>query len=548
MLGSANNITMLTVDGNDEQNMIETFYTALQGCPFSFIQLAGAIPVPAMLQAMEANKCSYETTVIGAFETNEIIFNSLRNGKLQFSVSQQKYMEASMPVVMATLYLTTGQHFPVSSQSVGGEYLSGPILITKEELPDKRALTCAVDAFPVCPNDTAANGAVSTCPCINRRSITIAGITHGNNAFWDPVFAAMQQASHDFDINLHLVKLSLNLTEASIYPKMISQIREFCSPPYKFNGIFVSLPNKQVAAALPACIEAGIPVVVINAGANYAAALGVPFIGQAEFTAGEQAGKQLIAAGVKKGICLMSDGNITSLQDRCRGVQYAFEVGNNVEFLGAIVTPSTGPDFVRAVENAVGEQDAWSGVGAITCGTDQIPFILDVLDKHPLLTIGTFDTAPEVYSAMDEGKVLFGIDQNSYLQGYWPIPLLTWNLTTNQSLLNSILESGPQMYTSSPINAKLACQNVLFAVCPDGTFYDGYYSNSAGESYLSPGGIAGVVVASIALVAFVVFLFYKDYLNAAAEEADALVKASKRTKKRQVSFFDLEDSSHDGIN
>jgi len=106
--------------------------------------------------------------------------------------SAQNYLQASMPVVMATLYLTTGQRFTESSQSGGG-------VITTEVLPDNATLSCTTEGFPVCPNNTAADGATAVCPCINRRSVVIGGVT---GDFWDPVFAAMEQAGEDFNITL----------------------------------------------------------------------------------------------------------------------------------------------------------------------------------------------------------------------------------------------------------------------------------------------------------------------------------------------------------
>ena len=44
-----------------------------------------------------------------------------------------------------------------------------------------------------------------------------------------------------------------------------------------------------------------------------------------------------------------------------------------------------------------------------------------MLDK---VKFGTFDLSPEVLEAIDDGKMLFAIDQQQYLQGYLPIVLL----------------------------------------------------------------------------------------------------------------------------
>ena len=46
---------------------------------------------------------------------------------------------------------------------------------------------------------------------------------------------------------------------------------------------------------------------------------------------------------------------------------------------------------------------------------------IEMLDK---VKFGTFDLSPGVLEAIDEGKMLFAIDQQQFLQGYLPIQLL----------------------------------------------------------------------------------------------------------------------------
>jgi simple sugar transport system substrate-binding protein len=40
---------------------------------------------------------------------------------------------------------------------------------------------------------------------------------------------------------------------------------------------------------------------------------------------------------------------------------------------------------------------------------------------------GTFDLSPGVLEAIDQGRMMFAIDQQQYLQGYLPIQLLKLN-------------------------------------------------------------------------------------------------------------------------
>jgi simple sugar transport system substrate-binding protein len=50
---------------------------------------------------------------------------------------------------------------------------------------------------------------------------------------------------------------------------------------------------------------------------------------------------------------------------------------------------------------------------------------LDELDLLGKVKFGTFDLSPGVLEAIRDGKMLFAIDQQQFLQGYLPIELLT---------------------------------------------------------------------------------------------------------------------------
>jgi simple sugar transport system substrate-binding protein len=68
---------------------------------------------------------------------------------------------------------------------------------------------------------------------------------------------------------------------------------------------------------------------------------------------------------------------------------------------------------------------------------------LDVLDK---VKVATFDLSPSVLEAVRDGKMLFAIDQQPFLQGYVPVELL--NLYTKYGLmLPGNVSTGPGFVT-----------------------------------------------------------------------------------------------------
>jgi hypothetical protein len=102
-------------------------------------------------------------------------------------------------------------------------------------------------------------------------------------------------------------------------------------------------------------------------------------------------------------------------------------------------------------------------------GTALIPQALPIQKGHPSLKLGAFDVDTTLYEALKGKSVLFGIDQNSYLQGYLPIPLLAWYAQTGQILNNQFIESGPDFLEAAPSDAAIECRSSYYEVCAGAT-------------------------------------------------------------------------------
>ena len=92
--------------------------------------------------------------------------------------------------------------------------------------------------------------------------------------------------------------------------------------------------------------------------------------------------------------------------------------------------------------------------GVLTLGpTGAIPTLaaLEAGGQLGTIKLATFDLGPEVLEAIDQGNMLFAIDQAQFLQGYLPIVLLTKFLETGALPLGSVdrvMLTGPQLVTS----------------------------------------------------------------------------------------------------
>ena len=116
-----------------------------------------------------------------------------------------------------------------------------------------------------------------------------------------------------------------------------------------------------------------------------------------------------------------------------------------MEYMGSVYAPAENMIMYKTlVEEAVGEDGSWEGVGVYAAGEPQISNILNVQSYHEDLLIGCSDVTDELFQAIQEGKALFGIEQNAYLQGYLPVALLTWQAYTDQMLVNRLIETGAE--------------------------------------------------------------------------------------------------------
>lgn len=480
----------------------------LKGCPYDVIQLAGASPLSLLRDALAFNDCPADV-LIGAFDTNEEVYMSIQSSELAFTVSQQPHLQGAFALTVAVLYATTGQAVAQPSETSDGIYLAGPRLINRANLPVEALRVCESEAFPVCNSTLDPNGQAALCPCTDRRKIRIAGVTHGvtTDSFWDDVYAAMEQAALDFDVDLMLTRHEPEDSSELVTKKLINQIRHYCEQP--IHGLFVSIPNPSVEAILRECRTKNIPIIGINAGAESAEKLGITFIGQLEHRAGYSAGMRLIEGGALRGLCPMHESNHTALLARCAGMKEAFDE-SNMTFVGAFDVERENSEItIGMIEDLVGESGSWSGYGILPLGQVLLPAMLQLIERHPDLLVGAFDSSELLFEAFEEtDNILFGISQNSYLQGYLPIPLLAWNAYTRERLGNKFVESGPDFVSRCPSDEELQCQAISFRACTVEELSP-VDADPGPRPRLSPGTIAGICVAAIGMVLLVLYSLYR---------------------------------------
>jgi simple sugar transport system substrate-binding protein len=242
-------------------------------------------------------------------------------------------------------------------------------------------------------------------------------VSHGqaSDPFWSVVKNGVDQAAEDLGVTVeYRAPDTFNMVQ-------MGQIIDatVASQP---DGLVVSVPDAEALGdSIRNAVASGIPVISMNSGSDVREELGVAVhVGQTEYEAGEGGGKQMAEAGVTKAICVNQEVGNVALDLRCEG--FTDGLGGTVEVLSVSMDPTEIGNAVKAYLSANPDTD-----GVLTLGPSAAEPTMAALEEIEMLdqvTFGTFDLSPGVLEAIDQGKMMFAIDQQQYLQGYLPIQLL----------------------------------------------------------------------------------------------------------------------------
>ncbi|MEM9204407.1 MAG: substrate-binding domain-containing protein [Actinomycetota bacterium] len=213
------------------------------------------------------------------------------------------------------------------------------------------------------------------------------------------------------------------------------------------DGIAASLPDPAaLVPALQAAVDAGIPVVTLNSGANDYQSIGaLTHVGQTEFIAGQAAGNRFNDAGVSHVLCGQQEQNNIGLTERCAGLEDTFSGTVTTDFMDLDADTAAQQAAINAAMAADDSIDGFLGVGPVITMSG----VRAAADLGRDVVVGGFDLTPELLGAIEGGDVLFTVDQQQYLQGY--LPILTMYLNqTNANVIGGGLPilTGPGFVTA----------------------------------------------------------------------------------------------------
>jgi simple sugar transport system substrate-binding protein len=244
--------------------------------------------------------------------------------------------------------------------------------------------------------------------------LTFAVVTHGaaGDPFWSIVKNGAMRAGKDLHVKVTYQGSGVPQTQAQLIDAAVNQ---------HVNGLIVSMANPDaLKSSILRAESQGIPVITINSGEAESKAFGaITHVGQDETIAGKAAGERLKAAGVTKAVCVIHEAGNIGLQQRCDGA--AQGLGRKLEPLQVDVN-----NLAQAQATIQAKLASDPSIGAVLTLNPAVAMAAVAAESaaNSKAKIATFDLSGDVSTAIEQGKILFAVDQQPYLQGYLPVQFL----------------------------------------------------------------------------------------------------------------------------
>lgn len=267
---------------------------------------------------------------------------------------------------------------------------------------------------------------------------TYAVITHAapGDAFWDRVKAGAEKAGDEYGVEIDY--------ENDPDPAKQSQLID-AAVADDVDGIVVSMANPDgLQSSVEAAVAAGIPVITINSGLDRSAEFGaITHIGQSETIAGEAVGARLAEEGLSKGLCVIQEAGNVGLEERCSSAASAF--GGDMENLQV---DGTDDNAVTATITSALQADPSVDIVLTLGGQQAIDAVAAVEQSGSSAKVATFDLSEDVITGIEDGKIIFAVDQQPYVQGFLAVTGLYLKSTNGNDIGGGQpINSGPAFVT-----------------------------------------------------------------------------------------------------
>lgn len=278
------------------------------------------------------------------------------------------------------------------------------------------------------------------------QDLSYAVITHGapGDAFWDRVKSGAEKAGDDYGVDVNYASDPDPAKQSQLIDGAVAD---------KVDGIVVSMANPDgLEASVKAAVAADIPVITINSGVDSFKDFGaITHIGQTETIAGEAVGERLADEGQSNVICVIQEAGNVGLEERCKAVADSF--GGTAENLQV-----DGTDDAAVQATITSKLQAETDIDTVVTlgGQYAIDAVAAVEAAGSDATVATFDLSEDVIKDIQEGSILFAVDQQPYVQGFMGVSgLYLKSINGNDIGGGQPINSGPAFITQENADAVL---------------------------------------------------------------------------------------------
>jgi simple sugar transport system substrate-binding protein len=189
------------------------------------------------------------------------------------------------------------------------------------------------------------------------------------------------------------------------------------------DGIITGVWDKDaIGKPVEEAVDKGVPVIVINAGSEFARDLGaLAFIGQEEADVGAEIGRRLSEAGARNALVVNHQPGAAPVEERAAGFEEGFEGSSEVLPVDGTDPTATENRIRSAVRN--GDYDSLFALGRES--SEPAVRALDSLGQLGEIKMVCADYSPMILDALAKEQILFASDQQQWLQGYYGVQILT---------------------------------------------------------------------------------------------------------------------------
>ena len=212
--------------------------------------------------------------------------------------------------------------------------------------------------------------------------------------------------------------------------------------------------------ALKAVVDAGVPLIIYNAGGMEAAdRLGAKnYVGNDEYLAGVAGGEYFGSNGAKKVLCVNTLPGAANTEARCKGIAEGIAKHGGVSEQLPLPSTSFGnPTAVaQAIKGALLKQSDVDGLITIGAGdANSAATAISQAAANDKVKLASFDMDEAVLKRIKDGSQLFAIDQQPYLQGYLAVSLLNGLVNYGLDLPTKPILTGPGIVNAANVDATL---------------------------------------------------------------------------------------------